>query len=38
VKVVEESHLEAVESWELDTGCYTQQVLVGVVEDHPELL
>jgi hypothetical protein len=38
VKVVEEGHLEAGESWEPDTGCCTQQVLVGVVADHPELL
>jgi len=37
VKVVEEGHLEEGESWELDTGCCTLQVLVGVGVDHLEL-
>ena len=38
MKVVGEGHLEVGESLERDTGCCTQQVLVEVVADHPELL
>jgi hypothetical protein len=38
VKVEEEDHLEEGESWEPGTGCCTQQVLVGVEVDPPELL